>query len=557
LVCRKRNSNVANMTNLGLLWRTVRHLTLRQMVYQVLNRLRGRPRLRFPKGGPQGYFLTMSDADKPMSWQDGTFTFLHQDKSFPHRIDWNFSGNGKLWTYHLNYFDFLNQSAMKVDDGLALVQDFMNQTNTLRDGLEAYPTSLRIINWVQFLSQNQIHNAPINRHLFAQIHLLSRRLEYHLSGNHLLENGFSLLIGALYFRNERWFRLAANLVRAELTAQILADGGHYERSPMYHQIILDRLLTVLLALQHDSRHKDDALVDFMNQKASHMLHWLNAIMFRNGDVPMVNDSVAGVAPSTRQLQEKAGHVLQLSAEFVASQIAARSTMREESGYRMFRQERYELFVDIGAIGPEHQPGHAHADMFSFLLYVDNLPVIVDNSASTYQIGQRRAWERSTAAHNTVEVNSRNSSEVWAGFRVGRRARVKVQIDTKSKLMASHDGYQQYNVIHERTWSIEKAKICITDRLLERTEPKVNRVGIARFYFHPTIQVDNVDNVVIAGPVKILCSSVTNCQIYVTRYNVADGFNRLRAGQCIEVVFENQLETTIHLLRENSLPNVLL
>ncbi|WP_461117608.1 heparinase II/III domain-containing protein [Spirosoma jeollabukense] len=545
------------MTNPGLLWRTVRHLTLRQIVYQVLTRLRRRARLRFPEVEPQGYFLTIPDADKVASWQNGIFTFLNQRQSFPHRIDWNFSGNGKLWTYHLNYFDFLNQPGMTAEAGLALIQDFISQTNTVRDGLEPYPTSLRIINWVAFLSRNQVHDPAINRHLFAQIHLLSHRLEYHLSGNHLLENGFSWLIGALYFRHEKWFRLAANLVRTELTAQLLADGCHYERSPMYHQILLDRLLTVLLALQHDRWHKEDTLLAFLNQKASQMLNWLEAVTFRHGDVPMVNDSTAGVAPTTRQLREKAGRLVPSPAEFTASRIATVSTLEAESGYRFFRQDRYELMVNVGSIGPDHQPGHAHADTFSFLLNVDNSPIIVDNSASTYQLGQRRTWERSTAAHNTVEVNRINSSEVWAGFRVGRRARVKVQQDTESRLMASHDGYQRDNVIHQRTWSVEETKICITDRLLERTDSKTNRAGVARLYFHPAIQIDRVDNVVMAGPIKISFSSVTNFNFLVTRYDMADGFNRLLTGKCVEVVFDDQLETTIYLLDENPLPNVLL
>lgn len=544
------------MTSPGLLWRTVRHLTLRQMVYQVLNRLRGRARLRFPEGEPQGYFLTMPATDKPVSWQNGTFTFLNQSQLFREQIDWNFPTNGKLWTYHLNYFDWLNQSTMTADTGLALIRDFMNQTSTLRDGLESYPTSLRIINWVQFLSRHQTNDAIINRHLFAQVHLLSRRLEYHLSGNHLLENGLSLLIGSLYFRHERWLRLAANLIRTELTAQVLADGAHYERSPMYHQLLLDRLLTALLALQADTWHKEDALTGFLVQKASHMLHWLNAVTFRNGDIPMVNDSVEGVAPTTKQLHEKAERMLHLSTEFVGIQPQVRSILKAESGYRMFRQDRYELVANVGSISPDHQPGHAHADTFSFLLNVDNFPVIVDNSASTYQISQRRTWERSTAAHNTVEVNRINSSEVWTGFRVGRRARVKVQQDTESTLIASHDGYQRDNVIHERTWSMEETEICIKDRLLEHTVTKANQVGVARFYFHPAIQVADVDNVVMAGPIKITFSSVTNFKFRVTRYDMADGFNRLQTGKCVEVVFDNQLDTTIYLLDENPLPNVL-
>ena len=86
---------------------------------------------------------------------------------------------------------------MPVEEGLKLIHDFIRQSTSIRDGLEAYPTSLRIINWVQFLSRHQIRDDSINRHLFAQVRLLTQRLEYHLAGNHLLENGFALLTGCL------------------------------------------------------------------------------------------------------------------------------------------------------------------------------------------------------------------------------------------------------------------------------------------------------------------------------------------------------------------------
>ncbi len=545
------------MSKIGLFWRTVRHLKTRQLIYQVWNRWRGRPILRLQKTAFSAYLLTVPDADKPLSWQNRTFTFLNQSVCFPQQIDWNYRQNGKLWTYHLNYFDFLNQPGLTVEEGLKLIHDFIAQTDFLRDGLEPYPTSLRITNWIQFLSRNQIQNHRINHHLFAQSQVLSRRLEYHLAGNHLLENGFALLTAALYFRHERWFRKASRLICAELTTQILADGGHDERSPMYHQLLLDRLLTVLLMLQHDPWHTDLSFVVFLSQKATLMLDWLSAITFRNGHIPMVNDAALGMALTTVQLREKAKTALRLAGH---SPIVFPRKIRQQdetSGYRMFRRNRFELFADVGPVGPDHQPGHAHADTFSFVLYVDNAPVIVDSGTSTYQPGERRMWERSTAAHNTVEVMQTNSSEVWAGFRVGRRAQTTVLTNTETTLTARHGGYRPMRITHERTWLVEPAKVRIVDRLLNfQNKTRSGLGGVARFYVHPTIQVQVIGEVVVAGPLQLLFSSVTNLKINVTTCAMAGGFNQLRWGRCLEVAFTSSLETTLTLLDEHTLPDVL-
>ncbi len=542
------------MKTLGKIWRTVRHLTARQLVYQMLNRLRGRGKLRIPKASPTAYFLTVPGANKSVSWQGDRFTFLNQAVHFPTDIDWNYSAFGKLWTYNLNYFDFLNQPDLNPNDSQQIILDFIRQTASLRDGLEPYPTSLRITNWVHFLSRNQLHNNQTNAHLFAQAGLLNRRLEYHLAGNHLLENGFSLLTAALYFRHERWFQKASQLIRIELTKQILADGGHDERSPIYHQLLLDRLLDVLLALQHDAWHNEPLLRTFLNQQATKMLDWLNTITFRNGDVPMVNDAAFGMAPTTAQLREKANNVLPPKHWRTDTSPSNLS----ESGYRMFRQKRYELFADVGSVGPDHQPGHAHADTLSFVLTVDNSPVIMDNSTSTYRPGKRRNWERGTISHNSVTINNGDSSEIWANFRVGRRARVIVLTDTETVLIAWHDGYKRHGIIHERVWSVEQDEIRLTDRLLNsRDYTETKQCGVARFYFHSDVPVNIVDGDIIAEPLKIAFKSETKLNLNVKEYELATGFNRLVPSLFVEVSFINRLETTLTLLNANPLPDVLL
>ncbi|GAB3709976.1 hypothetical protein GCM10027592_46590 [Spirosoma flavus] len=481
-----------------------------------------------------------------------TFTFLNQSVDFEDSIDWNYSHYGKLWTYHLNYFDYLNQPNVAPKEGLALIRDFIAQTNVLRDGLESYPTSLRIINWVQFLSRHRIQDEAINAHLYAQATLLRQRPEYHLMGNHLLENGFALLAASLYFRQTNWHNYAGKLLKKELSSQILPDGSHNERSVTYHQLLLDQLLNVWAMVHNNTWQPDKLLSEFLSEKANQMLTWLNSVTFRNGDVPMVNDATFGMAPTTAQIRRKA---TQLNLPDITSLIkpvdksgnvaSENNTDRNDSGYRMFRRPTYELFIDVGAVGPDHQPGHAHADTFSFILYVHSQPVLVDPGISTYQIGATRDWERSTMAHNTVSINTLNSSEVWAGFRVGRRARVNVLLDTPTFLVAYHDGYQSLGILHERSWTVGDHQIRIVDRLLDRNnEVAHTQSGIARFHAHPSLSIQIGGNKARIGSAKISFNPVTKSDFRVIEYDMAQGFNQRQPAQCLEVAFKGQLETVL-------------
>ena len=94
------------------------------------------------------------DYDNIYFKKENSFTFLNISHSFSDKINWNFNQFGKLWTYNLNYFDFLNQENISKEIGLRLIQDFIKNDALLKDGKEPYPISLRAINWVKFLSNS-------------------------------------------------------------------------------------------------------------------------------------------------------------------------------------------------------------------------------------------------------------------------------------------------------------------------------------------------------------------------------------------------------------------
>src|SRR5690606_13273386 len=147
---------------------------------------------------------------------------------------------------------------------------------------------------------------------------------------------------------------AEKLLNRQLPEQILEDGAHFELSPMYHQIILFRVLEALAYLPEESD-----LAALGRESAVKMLGWSRNICFSNGDLPHFNDSTDGIAFSFRELEDQA-----VSVGLPKGQAMPGLGV---SGYRKFETEAYECVVDLADIGPAYQPGHGHADALSFIL----------------------------------------------------------------------------------------------------------------------------------------------------------------------------------------------
>jgi len=213
------------------------------------------------------------------------------------------------------------------------------------------------------------------------------------------------------------------------------------------------------------------------------------------------------------------------------------TMLKESGYRKFENRKFELLADVGEIGPSYQPGHAHADTLSFVLYINGKAVIVDGGTSTYHSGALRLKERGTAAHNTVTVRNKNSSEVWSSFRVARRAKVKILRDEENILTAQHDGYRHLGAIHQRTWQVAEKQVVITDTLRGKLLE-----GKAHLHFAPQCVPQQKGNTIEMGNMSITFENA-NC-IEVMPAQLPDGYNQFRKNYEATIEFKEQLKAIL-------------
>ncbi len=527
-----------DISKITSLFHTIRYLKLVQVYYRIYYLFRNKLIGREPK-------RIEAPICNPIFWNGGiyysnrythknSFEFLNIKNRFSNKIDWNFDAHGKLWTYNLNYFDFLNQSYMPKKLGLKLIQDYIDNEDSLIDGKDPYPTSLRLINWVKFLSNNKIKEIKIDEVLFHHVRILSYNLEYHLLANHLLENAFAILFGSYYFQNEKLYRISKKLLISQLNEQILNDGAHYELSPMYHQILLHRLLDCINLIELNNTWKNDELLSFMKRKASEMRSWLENVTYKNGEIPMVSDTAFYISPSTNELTKYADNL----------KISSKTKNLNESGYRMIIKWNFELFIDVGNIQPSYQPGHSHSDTFHFDLYKNRNPILVDMGISTYEKNKRRDKERSTSSHNTITINDKNQTDVWGGFRVGRRAKVIKLIECDHSISAIHDGYKKQGFLHKRIFNWKnKNTLLIKDKIQRSTENK----AVASFHFHSSIDKPKFYNNRFYLPkYNITIGFKGDSHIVIKKYDLPIGYNKYKSAYKIMVTFEKSLQTHIYL-----------
>jgi uncharacterized heparinase superfamily protein len=430
-----------------------------------------------------------------------SFIFLNERGAVLDAESWNDPTKEKLWLYNLHYFEDLvsADAESKCDWHREYIDIWVNQNPAMAgNGWEPYPSSLRIVNWIKYF----LNGTEPERHwlesLYLQAHVLYQNLEYHLLGNHLLANGKALVFAGLYFEGtsaDKWLHKGLEILKVQLDEQILADGAHFELSPMYHCIILFDLLDVLNLFNEYPDKQVESANRFCRPKVELMLAWLSHMTHSDGRISFFNDAAFGVAPEPDALDaySKALDIGASALTPVVEVSGIKCYSMKDSGYLRVEAGRAVGLLDCANIGPDYIPGHGHADTLSFELSIGDARVFVNRGTSCYGISRQRLIERSTAAHNTVEVAGQNSSEIWSGFRVARRAYPgQLNIDGKGNTLTvacDHNGYHRLSrkVTHYRTWIFNKGGIEILDHCTGNSDADSDYEQKAYFHLSPDVE----------------------------------------------------------------------
>ena len=493
--------------------RTARHLRWSQLVTRARKTVRARlpslgngrrtyadvpePVLADREGFPHvpaSYHTGLTGRALVESLERGEFHHLNQTVRVGRESpDWRLGTvrQERLWTVTLHYHQWLYELARIVAQGDSnpggenlvdradvllsdYLGDWLDQCDSNVPGSEhlawnPYAIATRTGWWVR--SVQLLHKGFARRHLelmsrwlesmWRQARYLHANLEWDLRANHLLRDAVGLAWVGRFFRDAEsdcWLRTASKLAVSQAHEQVLADGGHFERSPMYHLEVMDDWLALALLLEDPDAQA--AMRDVWRRTAEYIV-WLR---HPNGQIPQLNDAALRCPDEHLALGEQLRTPLDLRRRVGGRYFDA-------SGVVVWHGDPWTVFFDVGEIGPDYQPGHAHADTLTIECSFEGSRLFIDPGCLCYDNDQRRHYDRSTAAHNTVCIDETDSSEVWHVFRVGRRARpCAAEVETRAagfRATSAHDGYDHLpgKPRHQREVSATNGgPLQVTDRI---------------------------------------------------------------------------------------------
>jgi uncharacterized heparinase superfamily protein len=422
----------------------------------------------------------------------GVFRHLNEERHLGRdRPDWRLGpvGADRLWTVTLHYHawaDALAEVASAPPTAEAAgaaellryyVGDWIARCPVEAEGARslawnAYAIATRISWWVRAYHRMRSDRFPgwqpfaegLLRSLWQQAAYLAEHLEWDLRANHLLRDAAGLAWAGRFFREDAangWLRTATRLAIEQAAEQVLPDGGHFERSPMYHLHVMEDIFSLALLAP------DEAARSRLRDTWLRMADYLAWVRHPDGEVPLLNDGGLHAACAPARMLGL-GALLQAATD--ASPRRGGRHFRD-TGLVVWHGDPWSVFFDVGPVGPDYQPGHAHADTLTLECSFGGRRLFVDPGTYAYDHDRRRQYDRSTAAHNTVAIDDADSSEVWHIFRVGRRAR-PFQVESRCagnelRAAAAHDGYDHLpgRPRHHRVVAIDRDGVLrVTDHI---------------------------------------------------------------------------------------------
>ncbi len=259
------------------------------------------------------------------------------------------------------------------------------------------------------------------------------------NSNHLVSDYLGLFyIGLLlpeFDRSSKWLSMGRAGLESEIRAQVNSDGVDYECSTSYHRLVLEMFLSAFIL----GRINDLPFSEDYQKRLYGMIRFSEAITPSSGIAPLMGDSDDGFViqlsegePGDHRFlvdiglllfgervprnipvsEERLWYLGPESAVPYHSSQPAKSTLFKDSGYAVIRSDDFHLLFNAAGVPPKGLGGHKHNDLLSFTLELDGVPYLIDPGTYCYSADYpMRNLSRSTAMHNTVEIDGREQNRI--------------------------------------------------------------------------------------------------------------------------------------------------
>ncbi|MBG0811103.1 heparinase II/III family protein [Methylosinus sp. H3A] len=403
---------------------------------------------------------------------------------------WRRSLAGFSWLRHLRAAD----RALARANARALVDEYLRTRADFIDdpALEPRVVARRTLSW---LAQSPILLEGADQEFYERfMRALARNIRFLLramaserrASDRLLCAVALAAYGVCADAGRKYEMRATGLLDAELSRQILPDGGHIGRNPETPVELLLDLLPLRQAYAARGRRPPERLLASIGA----MISFLRVLKHGDGALALFNGM--GYAPPDRL------------ATILAHADASGAPMLDapHSGYRRLQAGEAIVIVDAGAPPPPLFSFAAHAGCLSFEFSIGVERIVVNCGAPPAGAEALRRVARSTAAHSTLVVEDRSTCRIEARpgrSRPGERivagpALVKAarrSTASSHDLELAHDGYvREFGLVHERTLALahDGSQLLGDDRLVALRHGARAENFVLRFHLHPNVRV---------------------------------------------------------------------
>lgn len=454
------------MSNLTFIERArVMRLAMAQVRRRGVAGLLGSPLLRWRYGAPIAEALTLvpqelrsADPSFYAEIAQGQFGLAHTPARVGRGTPFDITAPNEAWARELHGFGWLRHlTAAASEEATArartLVEEWIGSGETRHDAAwQPDVTGRRIISWLcnaGLLLENvdQTFFDRTSECLVDQLISLSASWGTAPDGYPRLE----ALLGVVYgdfciVGHEKHLAVSEVRLAAELTRQVLPDGGHISRNSS----VLLALLLDLLPLRQCYTSCRRKLPDGIDSAITRMARMLRSMRLGDGTLARFNgvgetslaelSTVLAYDPSTEPLPVEA----------------------VDTRYVRLARDGLVIIVDVGEAPRLEVAAQAHAGALSFELSAGTSAMFVNCGAPGPADQQHDAAARSTASHNTLGLGSKSSGRLLqddmlerlvGGAPVRSLGAVDARVETHEgciALSATHNGYvDEFGLSHTR------------------------------------------------------------------------------------------------------------
>lgn len=428
-------------------------------------------------------------------------------------IIWNNNDKPKLWNYHIQYFDFIDNCDKPT--GLILICDWINSNppSNKSDAWEPYPISSRVINWIKFLSKYQIEpSQQLTGSLQLQKKWLFAQRELHLLANHFFKNIVALFYLSVFFNDKKLMRWSIKKLAWQLNKQFLNNGMHFEFSPTYHALIVQDLLDVYNLIKHLNSPNIKILKQDIVNIVGKSMPWLKHLSL-GGKYLQIGDVNYQDCPTIEELE--------IYMNYLGLTTERRSVSSEL--FPTFKNRNISIMLTNAPFSPRYNAAHSHADKNGLLVWYNEKPLFIDTGNYDYENSSDRQYARSIAAHNCIKIDNLEQANLWSTFRVGNRGNVLTSDISKDKIVS---GFKFKNYRHNRIIQKTTKGFIIIDNINYRGRHRY------KMYWHcapkQKLSIKN-GNIIFDNGVKMECP---------------EGEVSVTATYCYPVMYSKQVNKTI-------------